>query len=446
MGLAEKIDAFAERHLPPEPEAWCRRYLNKPKIIHDGLWGTFELQSHEVALLDTPLLQRLRYLHQTGAVYLTYPSAHHTRFEHTLGALCQIGRLCQALRGPYYKPNKRISEPVEHDARLAALLHDTGHGPFSHTSEQYFSALDEIVEFQKDPSFQNSGAGEILSYLIVRSEPFQQFARALINTHELEIDCDRIAKMISGTMPDDKMYMSELIHGPFDADELDYMPRDGMFSGLRMHVDIDRLYHSIKIKSAKFNGQDQTRIAGDTRGLSPLMQIMFNKMLLYTGMYHHHKVRAVDCMLWAVFQLAIDRKVKVGGVRLECPVDFLELTDDRLLTPELAEDADIQEIIRNIRNRRLWKKALVIARNTVPERMHNDAAQAPMRFLPAWPRLRATRKPRFWSGARLPSGFGRPRASRARTMKFGLTSPSRRAWMSRNRCGSMLQDRTRPRF
>jgi hypothetical protein len=102
MGLRERIDAFAGKNLPEDPEAWCRRYLNKPKIIHDGLWGTFELQSHEVALLDTPLLQRLRYLHQTGAVYLTYPSAHHTRFEHTLGALYQIGRLCQALRGPYY--------------------------------------------------------------------------------------------------------------------------------------------------------------------------------------------------------------------------------------------------------------------------------------------------------------------------------------------------------
>ena len=216
-------------------------------------------------------------------------------------------------------------------------------------------------------------------------------------------------------MPDDKMYMSELIHGPFDADKLDYMPRDGMFSGLRMHVDIDRLYHSIKIKSSKANGQDQTRIAGDTRGLSPLMQIMFNKMLLYTGMYHHHKVRAVDCMLWAVFQLAIERKVKVGGVRPECPVDFLELTDDRLLTPELAEDADIQEILWNIRNRRLWKKALVIARNTVPESMHNDAGASPHARFAGVAKLAGNAQAKLLERRTVPPRFGRRRASRARS-------------------------------
>ena len=175
MGLPEKIDAFAERHLPPEPEAWCRRYLNKPKIIHDGLWGTFELQSHEVAFLTRPCCKGCGIFIDRAVPDLSIGAS--PRFEHTLGALYQIGRLCQALRAPYYKPDRRISEPVEHDARLAALLHDTGHGPFSHTSEQYFSAMDEIVEFQKDPLFQNSGAGEILSYLIVCSKPFQQFVR-----------------------------------------------------------------------------------------------------------------------------------------------------------------------------------------------------------------------------------------------------------------------------
>ena len=377
MDLKKKIEEFVRLHLPADPKSWLQKYLGKTKIVHDSLWGTFELQAHEVALIDTSLLQRLRFLHQTGAVYLTYPSAHHTRFEHTLGVLYQVGRLCKALRGSAYKPDIRIDESLENDARFAALLHDTGHGPFSHTSEQFFSALDEIVQFQNDPRYSNCGAGEILSFLIVQSTPFRNFVSVLNEVYKLHIDCNRIASMISGTMPDDSMYVSEIIHGPFDADKLDYMPRDGMFSGLRMHVDIDRLYHSIKILSATSNGQRQTRIGGDLRGLSPLMQIMFNKMLLYTGMYHHHKVRAVDCMIWAIFYIAMDRKKKVGGVLLESPADFLKITDDRLLTPELAEDPDIKGIIQNIRERRLWKKALVIARNTVPEEMHDEAGESP---------------------------------------------------------------------
>jgi HD superfamily phosphohydrolase len=158
--------------------------------------------------------------------------------------------------------------------------------------------------------------------------------------------------------------MSEIVHGPFDADKLDYMPRDGMFSGLKMHVDLDRLYHSIRITSAPFHGENQVRIAGQLSGLSPLTQIMFNKMLLFTGMYHHHKVRAVDCMLWAVFRLAQEREAQVGGRILSTPVDFLYVTDDRLLVPELCNDTEIKKLLTDIRNRRLWKKSLVIARQT----------------------------------------------------------------------------------
>jgi hypothetical protein len=191
------------------------------------------------------------------------------------------------------------------------------------------------------------------------------------------LNCDIIGKLITGTTDAADIYMSEIVHGPFDADKLDYMPRDGMFSGLKMHVDLDRLYHSVRIKTADFHGEEQTRIAGHVSGLSPLIQIMFNKMLLFTGMYHHHKVRAVDCMLWAVFRLAQERDCVVGGRKLATPVDFLRVTDDRLLVPELCNDKDIQNLLTDIRLRRLWKKALVIARNTVPPEMHNDAGESP---------------------------------------------------------------------
>jgi HD superfamily phosphohydrolase len=378
MQIRDRIEKYVEQYLPPDTRRWCQQYRGKKKIVHDALWGTFQLRAHEVALLDTPLLQRLRLLHQTGGVYHTYPSAHHTRFEHTLGVLCQAGRLCTALRGSSDAPDARVDISFENDVRFAALLHDTGHGPFSHTSEQFFSALDPMAEVRREHEvLADAGAGELLSYLIVRSKRFRDFVHVLNETHNLALDCDRIAGTITGTMPDDRMYMSEVIHGPFDADKLDYMPRDGMFSGLKMHVDIDRLYYSIKIKAADFQERRQTRIAGSVTGLSPLMQIMFNKMLLFTGMYHHHKVRAVDCMLWAIFHLATSRGAPVGGVHLECPVDFLRLTDDRLLIPELTEDRDIRKIIEDIRSRRLWKKALVIARTTVPEKMHDEAGESP---------------------------------------------------------------------
>jgi hypothetical protein len=106
-------------------------------------------------------------------------------------------------------------------------------------------------------------------------------------------------------------------------------------------------------------------------GTSPLSQIMFNKMLLFTGIYHHHKVRAVDCMLWAIFELAHTRSVELAGVRLDTIVDYLKLTDDRVLTPDLTADDDIKQIVNDIRWRRLWRRALVISRHTVTREMHD---------------------------------------------------------------------------
>ncbi len=383
--LEQEIEQYASEYLPANPSEWVKRF-EKDKIVHDSLWGTFSLKRHEVAVLDTPLIQRLRFLHQTGAVYLTYPSAHHTRFEHTLGVLCQSGRLCQSLRAD--EEEGRVDDAFERNVRMAALLHDTGHGPFSHTSEQFFSGLPSIEAFRNGhPELRESGAGEILSYLIVRSKAFAAFTDAINDQFKIALDTRRISEIITGTVPASLMYMTEIVHGPFDADKLDYMHRDGMFSGLKMHVDIDRLFHSIHIIKGKTGNESQTRIAGRLSGLSPLTQIMFNKMLLFTGMYHHHKVRAVDCMLWAIFQIVTEGKTKVGGQHLLSPIDFLRLTDDRLLVPELAEDPKVKGLIQDIRERRLWKKALVIARNTVPPSMHSEAGSNPMPLFPGVARL-----------------------------------------------------------
>ncbi|HEY8748236.1 MAG TPA: HD domain-containing protein [Tepidisphaeraceae bacterium] len=355
-------------NLPADPILWCKSLPNRPKIIHDSLWGTFELKAHEVALIDTPLIQRLRFIHQTGAVYLTYPSALHTRFEHTLGVMHQASLMCKILRER--RGDSQFGVEMEDNLRMAALLHDTGHGPFSHTSEQYFSSLKSIAKLKEtEAQFKESGAGEILSSIIIDSEPFRKFIRAINTVFGKNIEPDTLVKMITGTLPPDQLYRSEIIHGPLDADKLDYMHRDGMFSGLKMHVDLDRLYASIDTHSDINDPLNTTRIVGSTAGTSPLTQIMFNKMLLFTGIYHHHKVRAVDCMLWAIFDLAFKRKKKLGGRLIKTPADFLKLTDDLMLIPELTNDNDIKELIVAIRNRRLWKRALTISRRTATDEM-----------------------------------------------------------------------------
>lgn len=114
---------------------------------------------------------------------------------------------------------------------------------------------------------------------------------------------------------------------------------------------------------------------------------MFNKMLLFTGIYHHHKVRTVDSMLWAIFGLATEAGATLGGIELKSPVDFLRLTDDRMLVPELTNREEIRSLIAQVRERKLWRRALVISRQTTPESMHNRAGESPKGLFPAFRQL-----------------------------------------------------------
>ncbi len=355
--------------LPADPAVWCKRYVNCHKIVHDNLWGTILLHPVEVALLDTPLLQRLRRIHQTGAVYFTYPSARHSRFEHSLGVLAQASSLLDALQA---KNPKLMHEHFKEEIRCAALLHDTGHGPFSHTSEQFFSQYSVFGAAREELGLAESGAGEVMSYLIITCQAMRDFFTAAKLHLEVDISCDEMGKYVTGSVAAEDFYKSEIVHGPFDADKLDYMKRDSAFTGLSINIDIDRLHYSAEIREH----QGKKRIGGSSAGIAPLTQIMFNKMQLFMSVYHHHKVRAVDCMLWALFDQSSrgsESGVVLGGVEMSTPWSWLQVTDDRILIPELATTDEQRGLINDLLERRLWKRALMVGRRTVPRDQHESA-------------------------------------------------------------------------
>lgn len=118
------------------------------KYIHDTVWGTTFYEPWEVALIDSPLLQRLRSIHQTGLAFLVYPTALHTRFDHTLGVISIVDRIVDSVnRNNPLEPLIGSEDRVT--LRLAALLHDVGHGPFSHVSEDVYKNLPEFQEIKK---------------------------------------------------------------------------------------------------------------------------------------------------------------------------------------------------------------------------------------------------------------------------------------------------------
>jgi HD superfamily phosphohydrolase len=207
----------------------------------------------------------------------------------------------------------------------------------------------------------------MLSYLIVKSDAFRKIVKEINDLYAINVDGERIANIIVGDMdePDREGFISDFLNGPFDADKLDYMPRDAYFSGLKMDVDLDRIAHTFLIDLR--GGLNPRRLCSDISGAHNLEQILFNKILLYSSMYHHHKVRAALCMLKSIFEIIWDNNLQIDGMSFKKAVDFLSIDDFDILSVFRKEPL-LKDIIEDIRNRRLLKRALVMSRKTVKER------------------------------------------------------------------------------
>src|SRR5260370_13893839 len=138
MSLRDRIDQFVDETL----HGYKPRKYRSPKVIHDSLWGTSRFYEHELVLIDSPLFQRLRHLNQTGLAFFSYPSLNHSRFEHSLGVATVVKRFFRRIKEKHQKGidgfgtlNDDPAVGLLAEMRLAALLHDVGHGMFSHVSE-----------------------------------------------------------------------------------------------------------------------------------------------------------------------------------------------------------------------------------------------------------------------------------------------------------------------
>lgn len=366
----ERINAFLSSILNESPS---HKAIN-PKIIHDSVWGTHTFNSWEVGLIDSPVLQRLRRIHQTGLAYLVFPTATHTRFEHSLGVTTLVENLVNHLNNN--KKSEFISEKEKFDLRLSALLHDVGHSFFSHVSEMIYSRmssfqelLDEIISTYKV----KPKGHELFSFLIVKSYVFQDYFLKLVTyckisdnmkSHEeyLEkVDWDTIAGWIIGYSSDPKKkYLADIINGPFDCDKLDYLARDAKFAGPVIVYDIDRFYYTLDtLKIAEFEHLTVT-----LGGITALEQILISRMMMFSYIYHHHKVRASEAMLKRLcFDIINEKTVEIAGsisIKLNHPVDFLKYSDEVILS-SYADSYNIpahaKSIIADLLNRNLWVRS-----------------------------------------------------------------------------------------
>ncbi len=270
----------------------ARRCRVRLVILRDPIHGlvAFEGVAGRLlgALLDTPEVQRLRRIRQLGLTALVFPGAEHTRFAHAVGAAHVMGRLLGrfASCSPALPPPLRVEEEARAEAMAAALLHDLGHGPFSHTFETLLpGALAHEQWTQRILLDPDTDVHRVL----------ESFATGTAG---------RVAAMLRGVhrIP----FLARAVSGSFDVDRLDYLLRDSQATGVRYGLfDLDWLLRAVTVAELP-SGQWVLAVEG-RKGLPPFEEFFLGRYFMFQQVYHHKATRAAECLLRAVVGRVVER-------------------------------------------------------------------------------------------------------------------------------------------
>jgi len=298
------------------------------EILRDPLWNNIRLDPLALSLLETPVVQRLRYVRQLGLAFLVYPGATHSRFEHALGAWHLAGVALRLLdeRGALSGIGARDQQLI----RAAALLHDVGHYPFSHALEEIGVTDHEEVA---RPLVTDGPVGAVLREALGDDAPDTVFALISgVSTHPLQ----------------------GLISGSIDLDKIEYLKRDATMCGVPYgEIDVDRLLNSlVLVRLPDGEHEGHPAIGVHEKGLSALESLLFAKYQMYRNVYWHHAVRSATAMYKRLVAVALD----TGAVAADRVARY---TDEGLLvhldTPALVPEA--RQLLDALRIRHLHKRA-----------------------------------------------------------------------------------------
>jgi HD superfamily phosphohydrolase len=288
------------------------------EIIRDPLWNNIAVDPLAMRLVDTPTFQRLRYVRQLGLAFLVYPGATHSRFEHALGTYHLTRRALALLeeRGALHDVPRDTCPAV----RIAALLHDIGHYPFSH-------ALEEIGALHHE---------EVARPLITEGAVAEELRRAMGAGAPNEI-----MALIQGHSHSP---LQRLISGSLDLDKLDYLRRDAFMCGVPYgEIDVDRLLNSLTVVESPTGFE----IGIVEKGLSALESLLFARYQMYRNVYWHHAVRSATAM----YKRLVEDAMNAGSLDARTLAGF---TDEGLLH-DLERRAP-SPLLAALRERRLYKR------------------------------------------------------------------------------------------
>jgi HD superfamily phosphohydrolase len=236
------------------------------KIVNDPLYGFITIPFEIVfKLIEHPYFQRLRRIRQLGMTHLVYPGAHHTRFHHALGAMHLMGQAIEVLRSKGHEISYEEAEAVT----IAILLHDIGHGPFSHALE------DSIV-----PGIQHEEISKL--FMDNLNIEFKGALALAIRIFQNEYS---------------KRFLHQLVSSQLDMDRLDYLGRDSFFTGVSEGV----ISHERIIKMLEIH---EDNLAIEEKGIYSIEKFIVARRLMYWQVYLHKTVVSAECMLINILRRA----------------------------------------------------------------------------------------------------------------------------------------------
>ena len=290
--------------------------------ITDPVHKYIRFSQVEKQLIDSPAFQRLRRIRQLAGAHLVYPSAQHSRFEHSLGAMHIAGLAGETLLGKGYIDHTEVVQ----DLRLAALLHDIGHGPFSHLFE-------EVLEYHCNTSHEGFGKKIIMQSEI--ADILGRYGYSALQICRLSFGQSKVN------------FMNEIISGGLSADIMDYLPRDGLFTGAEYaKLDYHRLVSSLEVS--------KNRLAINKSALNSLESMLISRYEMFKAVYFHKTVRSAEVMLLRSM-ISADEALGLTNTSLH---NYLALTDEVTLERLCALSgryAFSGKMARDYRDRRLLK-------------------------------------------------------------------------------------------
>jgi HD superfamily phosphohydrolase len=292
--------------------------------IKDPIHGYVYITEQEKQVIDSYPVQRLRRLRQLAGAEYVYPGANHTRFEHSIGVMYLAGRVVA---------NPNISRHVDEDERemikLAGLLHDVGHGPFSH-----------VFEYLLDKEKNGKTHEDLTRWIITNSELKDKVKRIGYNPEE-------IGRLATGRLHrSKKAFMDQIVSSAVDVDKQDFIVRDTHHTGAEYgFIDIFRLIHALDVLGEN--------LAVDLGALSALESLLIARIESFKSIYFHRVGRAAQIMMALAMENANE---ELGLTEFKTPEEYMAM-DDYTVWTMLKECKKSSKIISNLEGRKLLKCA-----------------------------------------------------------------------------------------